>query len=128
MQKVDLHFKTDSEDRLGTKISSKEITSNFTLWRFHLYVAIFQQHLHMDYMSLSWSDIPQLVDPIVNSLIEVSYWLSWSHLFKGFMVVTMTWLQNMSVTNDNGYVPFILVIIRPFPHPRFVVGFVLLDF
>jgi hypothetical protein len=128
MQKVDLHFKTDSEDRLGTKISSKEITSNFTLWRFHLYVAIFQQHLHMDYMSLSWSDIPQLVDPIVNSLIEVSYWLSWSHLFKSFMVVTMNWLQNMSVTNDNGYFPFIVVIIRPFPNPRVLVGFVFLDF
>jgi hypothetical protein len=128
MQKVDLHFKTDSEDRLGTKISTKEITSNFTLWRFHLYVAIFQQHLHMDYMSLSWSDIPQLVDPIVNSLIEVSYWLSWSHLFKSFMVVTMNWLQNMSVTNDNGYFPFIVVIIRPFPNPRVLVGFVFLDF
>ena len=27
------------------------------------------------------------------------------------MVVTMTWLQYMSVTNDNGYVPFIVVII-----------------
>ena len=27
------------------------------------------------------------------------------------MVVTMTWLQNMPVTNDNGYVPFIVVII-----------------
>jgi hypothetical protein len=26
------------------------------------------------------------------------------------MVVTMTWLQNMSVTNDNGYVPFMVVI------------------
>ena len=41
-------------------------------------------------------------------LLDIS---SWSHLFKSFMVVTMTWLQNMSVTNDNGYVPFIVVII-----------------
>ena len=37
-------------------------------------------------MSLSWSDIRELVDPIVNSLIEVSYWLSWSHLFKSFTI------------------------------------------
>jgi hypothetical protein len=44
------------------------------------------------------------------------------------MVVAMTWLQYMSVTNDNGYVPFIVVIIRPFPHPRFLVRFVLLNF
>jgi len=60
---------------------------------------------------------------IVNSLIEVSYWLSWSH-FEPFTVVTMTWLQHISVTNDHGYVPFIVVIIRFFPHLWLITGIV----
>jgi hypothetical protein len=33
----------------------------FPLWTFHLYVATFQQYLHMEYISISWSDIPKLV-------------------------------------------------------------------
>ena len=33
----------------------------FPLWTFHWYVTTFQQYLHMDYISLSWSDIPELV-------------------------------------------------------------------
>jgi hypothetical protein len=44
--------------------------SIFPLWTFHLYVATFQQHLHMEYMSLRWYDIPELVVPIRISLIE----------------------------------------------------------
>jgi len=38
--------------------------SIFPLWTFHLYVATFHQHLHMEYVSLSWTDIPELVVPI----------------------------------------------------------------
>jgi hypothetical protein len=37
---------------------------------FHLYVATFQQHLHVENMPLSWSDIPELVVPTVISLKE----------------------------------------------------------
>jgi hypothetical protein len=40
------------------------------LWTFHLYVATFQQHLLMKYISLSWYNIPELVVPIKISLIE----------------------------------------------------------
>jgi len=43
--------------------------SIFPLLNFHLHVPTFQQHLHMDYISLSWSDIPELVVPIRISLI-----------------------------------------------------------
>ena len=32
-------------------------------------VATFKQHLHMEYIYLSWYDIPEIVVPIVNSLI-----------------------------------------------------------
>jgi hypothetical protein len=40
------------------------------LWTFHLYVVTFQQHLHMEYISLSWYAIPELVVPIRIFLIE----------------------------------------------------------
>jgi hypothetical protein len=45
----------------------------FPLWTFHLYVATFQQLLHMEYVSLSCYDIPELVIPIRISLIEGCY-------------------------------------------------------
>ena len=51
-------------------ITTEEIISISPLWTFHLYVATFQLHLHMDYISLSWYDIPELVVPIRISLIE----------------------------------------------------------
>jgi hypothetical protein len=43
------------------------------------YVSTFHQHLHMEYISLSWYDIPELVIPIRISMIEGcckqgSYW------------------------------------------------------
>ena len=37
--------------------------SIFPLWTFHLYLATFQQYLHMDYyIYLGWSDIPEVTD------------------------------------------------------------------
>ena len=73
--------------------------SIFPLWTFHLYVTTFQYRLHMEYISLSWYDIPELVVPIRMSLIEDfcyqgsfwtkgSYWLSWSYHFESFTVTT----------------------------------------
>jgi hypothetical protein len=38
--------------------TKQEMISIFPLRAFHLYVATFQQRLHMKYTSLSWSDIP----------------------------------------------------------------------
>jgi hypothetical protein len=43
---LDLHLEIDS-------YGGKEIIPMFSLWTFHLYVATFQQHLHMEYISLS---------------------------------------------------------------------------
>jgi hypothetical protein len=40
------------------------------LWTLHLYVATFHQHLHTEYISLSWNDIPDLVVARLISLIE----------------------------------------------------------
>jgi len=50
---LDLHIKIESDRRLRTKLYDKEMISIFPLWTFHLYVAIFQQPLHMEYISLS---------------------------------------------------------------------------
>jgi hypothetical protein len=43
------------------------------LWTLHLYVATFQQHLHMEYVSLSWYGIPEFLVPITISLIECCF-------------------------------------------------------
>ena len=50
--------------------TTKENISIFLLWTFHLYIAPFQQHLHMEYLYLRWYDIPELVAPIRISMIE----------------------------------------------------------
>ena len=66
---LDLHLETDSEGWKWT-FTTKEMISIFPLWTFHLYVVTLQQHLHMEYISLSWYDIPELVVNIRISLIE----------------------------------------------------------
>ena len=47
---LDLHLEIDSEGRLKTKLYDKRDYLNFPT--FHVYVT-FQQHLHMEYTSLS---------------------------------------------------------------------------
>ena len=51
---LDLHLEIDNEVRLRTKLNDKT----------------FQQHLHMEYIYLSWYDIPEPVFPIRISLTE----------------------------------------------------------
>jgi hypothetical protein len=65
---LDLHLEIDSEKRLRMKRYDKSHCLNFPT--FHLYVATFQQHLDMEYISLSSYDIPALVVSIMISLIE----------------------------------------------------------
>ena len=89
---------------------------------FYLYVATFQQHLHMEYIYLSWSDIPELVIPMMISLIEANKEATEQGFLMGklksssFTVPTMTWPNDgiYCVTNDHGYVPFDVVIIRSY--------------
>jgi len=50
--------------------TTKEMISIFPFWPFHSYAATVQQHLHMEYISLSWYDIPELVVLVRISLIE----------------------------------------------------------
>ena len=48
-----------------------------------------------------------------------------SHHFKSFTVVNMTWVTvtNICVTNDYGYVSFVEITIRSFPHWWLNTGF-----
>ena len=50
---LDLHLEIDNERWLRTKLYDKRDNFNFSLGTFNLYVATFQQHLHMEYISLS---------------------------------------------------------------------------
>jgi hypothetical protein len=83
----------------------QKIWFQFSHWELS-YVETFQQHLHMEYIYLSWYDIPELVVPIRMSLMEGSclqgsywnkgsYWLNWSHHFEIVTVATMIWLTSM---------------------------------
>ena len=56
---IELHLKIDSEGRLRTKLLQKR--------RFQFSHC---EHLHMEYISLTWYAIPEHVDPIRISLIE----------------------------------------------------------
>ena len=69
---LDLHLHIYSDGRLRTNLYDKRDDFNFPIVTFHVYVAKFQQHLHMEYISLNWYDIPELVVPIEISLIESS--------------------------------------------------------
>ena len=97
---LDLHLEIDNEGRLRSNLTTKEMMSIFPLWTFLLYVATFQWHLHMEYISLIWSDIPELVIPIMISVIEtyhrvcnksnttgVTYGTGTAYMFSGFRVV-----------------------------------------
>ena len=70
----------------------QEMILIFPLWTFHLYVATFQQHLHMEYISLSWYDIPELLVSIRISLIEGC---CKQGSYSKVLVSTMTWLSIM---------------------------------
>ena len=58
---LDILLEIDRQGRVRTKLCDKDMISIFQLWTFHLYVITFQRHLHMEYISLSWDDIPELV-------------------------------------------------------------------
>ena len=65
---LDIHLEIDSDSLLKTKLYDKRDDFNFFIANLIsiLNLATFQQHLHMEYTSLSWSDI---VVPIMISLM-----------------------------------------------------------
>ena len=113
---IDMHTEIGSNGRLRTKFYDKGDDFHFPMMNFPFICSnIPAAPAHGVYVSLSWSDIPELVVPVRISLIEGcclqgiywtkgSYWLSWSHQFERFRIATM-----------------VLV------HHQYLVGFVLLD-
>jgi hypothetical protein len=109
----------------------------FPLWTFPLYIATFQQHLHMEYIYLGWYDnslwflyqdfldrgllltrkLPEprvpfgKVKVITSKILRSPPWLGWP-------------LWNICVTNYHGYVPLVINTSRSFPHSRLITGFV----
>jgi hypothetical protein len=78
--------------------------SIFPLWTF-------QQHLHMKYISLIWSYIPEHVEIIASKVVQSPPWLCWP-------------LRNICITNDHGYVPLDVSTSRSFPRSRLITVFV----
>ena len=78
--------------------------SIFTLWTF-------QQHLHMKYISLIWSYIPEHVEIIASKVVRSPPWLCWP-------------LRNICITNDHGYVPIDGSKSRSFPRSCLITVFV----
>ena len=83
-------YLVEEEGRLKRNFRTKEMISIFPLWTFHLYVVTFQQHLHMEYISLSWYDIPEFVVPIRMSLVlDRELLLTRKLLNQGFLLVKL---------------------------------------
>ena len=62
---VDTHPEIDNEVRLRTKPYDKTDDFNHPIVNFPLYVATFQQYLHMEYIPFSWYNITDIVVPII---------------------------------------------------------------
>jgi hypothetical protein len=102
--------------------TTKEMISIFPLWTLQLYVATFQQHLHMEYISLSWYAIPELVVPI---RVAANKEATESRIPLGKVEVitskSLRWppwlgwpLWNISGRNDHGYAPLVETLPGPF--------------
>jgi hypothetical protein len=69
---LNLHLGIDSEGWLRAKLLRQKGWFQFPIVNFPFIYSNNQQHLHMEYISLSWYDIPELVVPIKISLIRVA--------------------------------------------------------
>jgi hypothetical protein len=75
---------------LRAKLYDKKMISMFPLWTFHLYVATFQHHLHMQSISLSSSYIPEIQDCwLVRKNMDVH-----EHDTISNIIVYVEWLTN----------------------------------
>jgi hypothetical protein len=96
---------------------------------YHVYVPTFWLHRYMEYVSLSWSDISELVVPVMISLVR-GLLLTSKQLNQGFQVVEMKflkikiWLTGTDYLYHKWSVQFFIITIRSFPHWWLVNGFV----
>ena len=78
----------------------------FSNYEFHLYLEIFQKNLHIEYL---------IFDMIFRSLCFLSgfYWQC-VQLNQWFIDAKFNSSRFMVITDDHGYVPFVVVTIPPF--------------
>jgi len=62
---IDLHLEIDNEGQLRTKLYNKKYYFNIPIVSFPFICSNITYHLHMESLSLSWSDIPKRVVPIL---------------------------------------------------------------
>ena len=85
---LDLHLKIDTERPVNNEtLWQNERWFQFSNCGLSIYIATFQQHMHMEYIALSWYDIPEHMVPIRISLI--GFLLSRKPLNQGFLVVKL---------------------------------------
>jgi hypothetical protein len=93
--------------------TTEELIKMFTLWTFHLYVATFQQHMHMRIMSACGS---------YHDFLDRGKLLSRNVLTKGLLVINMKsslrkmYGRHRYGMSDHGYVPFVVITIMSFPY------------
>jgi len=73
---------------LEIKDTTRNFTIIFRLWTFHLYVATFQQHLQLEYISLRWSDIPRACGSY-HDFLDRGLLLTRKLLNQGFLLVRL---------------------------------------
>ena len=84
----------------------QKISFKFSNYEFHLYLEIFQKNLHIEYL---------IFDMIFRSLCFLSgfYWQC-VQLNQWFIDAKFNSSRFMVITDDHGYVPFVVVTIPPF--------------
>jgi hypothetical protein len=127
----------DSEGRLRTKLYDKRDDFNFSIVNFSficsniptapVYRVYISQLIRYSRACGSYQDFRGRELLLIMKLLSQGFLLvklkSW---LQKFTVATMTWLTlwNIYVTNDHGYVPFVVNISRSFPHSWLITGFV----
>jgi hypothetical protein len=132
---IDLHLNIDSKGRLATKRYDKKDNLNFPIVNFPLTCSTFQQHLHMEYISISWYDIPERMDFPDRRLL-----LTRKLLNQGFLLVKLTsWLRKsygrrhdlfdrynkLCVTSDHWNIPLVVNTSWFFLHSWLITGCVI---
>jgi hypothetical protein len=110
---MDKHVEIDNDGRFRTErnIISKEIIYIFKLW-----VPFISRNIPEElayWISHIWHDIPEFVFP-VRILLTVRAWKKLKQLNQWFIDAKFNSSRFMVITDDHGYVPFVVVTIPPF--------------
>ena len=111
----------------------QEIISNFLLWTFsfifsnnpaaHACEVYISQLIRYSRACGSNQDFLDGELLLTIEILNQRYLLAKSH-FAGFMVANITWLTATEyVTDDHGYVPFVVITFRSFDHSWLIIGF-----